>query len=420
MFTLGRKRPVPRPARAAGDGCIAVSDSTLGERIAFLGLTERDLGIVSGWRDVCCATTDRLVDEFYAHIATSRTPKSILERHSSVERQRPMLTRYVLTMFDGRIDDAYAAYRRRVGQVHDQIDLDSNWYVAMYEVIRRVLNEAVAAAGAAPEERRVFEAALSRLIQLDIAMVVTALTDSRRAKIEGMLDQSTRFVTEAGDVLGRMSQRDLTRRMEGTYEGHHERLKALMNGVIGDLRGALGEVAVSADGVAAASAKIGAAGQELAGVTSEQASQLREVATRVARLAEGAARNSEHAARARGLAEDASGTTAAGVAEMRRLADAVQQIHTSAATQADILRTIDEIAFQTNLLALNAAVEAARAGDAGAASPWWPRRCAPWRAAPPRRPGRRPTWCRTACGTRAAASSSRPSSSGGSARSTGA
>ncbi len=181
VLSFGKKRPAAS-ARAAARGSIGVTDPALRERISFLGLTERDLGVVAAWRDVCCAATDRLVDEFYAHIATSPTPKGILERHTSVERQRPMLTRYVLTMFDGVVDDAYAAYRTRVGQVHDQIDLDSNWYVAMYEVIRRVLNEAVAAAGASPDEARDFGAALARLVQLDLALAVTAPTGARSSR----------------------------------------------------------------------------------------------------------------------------------------------------------------------------------------------------------------------------------------------
>ena len=213
MFLLGKKRPAEgRPTR---DGTIAVTDPALRERIAFLGLTERDLGVIAAWRDACAAATDRLVDEFYAHILGARTPREILTRHSSVERQRPMLTRYVVTMFGGVVDDAYVAYRRRVGDVHDRIDLDSDWYVAMYEVIRRVLDETVAAAGATPEERRAFAAALGRLVQLDIALVLTALTDSRRARTDAMLDQSTRFAAEAVEVLGRLARRGLTARVSG-------------------------------------------------------------------------------------------------------------------------------------------------------------------------------------------------------------
>ena len=180
MALFGRKVVTERTYKK---GEIRVSDSEALDRIRFVGLTEDDLGVIATWEAECRRVSDHLVDEFYAHIFSNATTKGILSEHSSVDRQRPMLTRYVLTMFGGRVDDQYLEYRKQVGRVHDRIDLDSNWYVAMYEVIRRVVEEGVAEAGASDVELVRFTKAFSKLIQVDIALVITALTDSRRAQI---------------------------------------------------------------------------------------------------------------------------------------------------------------------------------------------------------------------------------------------
>jgi methyl-accepting chemotaxis protein len=76
-------------------------------------------------------------------------------------------------------------------------------------------------------------------------------------------------------------------------------------------------------------------------------------------------RTAEQSAEANRLMVETGNVVTAGSRTMTRVSAAINEVQQSAKTSAEIIRTIDEIAFQTNLLALNAAVEAARAGDAG-------------------------------------------------------
>lgn len=132
MPLLSLRPPRPAAPLDVTPGEIRVSDAAVRERIAFLGVTSQDLGVVRHWQATCMEACDAMVDAFYGKIMGQRDTRAIITEHTTVERQRPMITRYLKTMLNGAIDDDYLAYRRTVGQLHDRIDLDSNWFVAMY------------------------------------------------------------------------------------------------------------------------------------------------------------------------------------------------------------------------------------------------------------------------------------------------
>lgn len=361
-----------RNKRSSKHGEIVVSDPEVREKIYFQGLTEEDLSVIAAWEDACKGTIDHLITEFYDHILANPTTRAVIEKHTTVERQRPLVTRYVLTMFSGRIDDSYVEYRRRVGVVHDNVDLDSNWYVAMYEVIRRVLTDAVRASGATRYDIDRFKEALSRLIQVDIALVITAMTDSRRTKIEALKDEAqqrmheaTAFISDLGQVLERVATRDLMARMKGDDRGDYTKIKTALNTAVSNLDEGLAQVARSAEQVAAATSQISSGSQSLSQGASEQASTLEEISSSLQEMASTSQHNAANAQEARSLTDNARHSADQGTASMQRLSQAIDQIKAASDETAKIVKTIDEIAFQTNLLALNAAVEAARAGDAG-------------------------------------------------------
>jgi methyl-accepting chemotaxis protein len=75
--------------------------------------------------------------------------------------------------------------------------------------------------------------------------------------------------------------------------------------------------------------------------------------------------SADSASQADQLARSAASVAQRGGDVVSRVVSTMGEINTSSRKIADIIGTIDGIAFQTNILALNAAVEAARAGEQG-------------------------------------------------------
>ncbi|HZS49163.1 MAG TPA: methyl-accepting chemotaxis protein [Blastocatellia bacterium] len=343
-----------KPVRTVTPGTINVSNPELREKINYHGLTEKDLGVIKSWQPTCEKFVEPMIVEFYRHV--SGTPKTlgILNKYTTVEKQRPRITEYLRTMLNGRVDDEYISYRTTVAVAHDNINLDMNWYIAMYEIIKRFMYDAVKTAGASMDELEEFSGAFGRLVHLDMALCSTAASESR-AKL---FDEATR-------VFDRVAKQDLTARIQGNFKGEYAALKNSLNVALDQLSSVLQQVSIAAGEFTSAAYQINESSQSLATGSSQQAASVEEMSSGSQEMVSIARKNADNAREARRLTESANEWTTRGFESMQKLSDAIDKIKSSAKSTAKIVKTIDEIAFQTNLLALNAAVEAARAGDAG-------------------------------------------------------
>ncbi len=174
-----------------------------------------------------------------------------------------------------------------------------------------------------------------------------------------------RGLGETGEVLGALAHTDLTRRVDGNYEGAFLQLKTDTNAVAEKLSAIVGQLRDTSRGLKTATGEILSGANDLSERTTKQAATIEETSAAMERLAGTVIANAERATDASTAAAGVTRTAEEGGAVMLRATEAMERITASSGKISNIIGMIDDIAFQTNLLALNASVEAARAGDAG-------------------------------------------------------
>ena len=183
----------------------------------------------------------------------------------------------------------------------------------------------------------------------------------KKAFINDTIEQVRRNLRSVGDVvevMGAMSEGDLTRKVQGRYEGTFADMQAYVNAMVDKLSEVVGEVNNGAEALAGASEEVSATAQSLSQASSEQAAGVEETSASIEQMTASITQNTENAKVTDGMATKAASDSAEGGEAVRATVAAMKQI-------AQKIGIIDDIAYQTNLLALNAAIEAARAGEHG-------------------------------------------------------
>jgi methyl-accepting chemotaxis protein len=183
--------------------------------------------------------------------------------------------------------------------------------------------------------------------------------------INGLLETTQTALTATSEVLSRVSQGDLTQKIEAEYQGIFGQLKDDTNTTIERLREVVGRIKDATEAINIASQEIAAGNQDLSSRTEEQASSLEETSSAMEELNATVKQNAENAKQANELAKTSNAGVTKGSQVVKDVVVTMGDIQASSKKISDIIGVIDSIAFQTNILALNAAVEAARAGEQG-------------------------------------------------------
>jgi methyl-accepting chemotaxis protein len=174
-----------------------------------------------------------------------------------------------------------------------------------------------------------------------------------------------RFILNIDGHVQRLTSGDLS--VDVSVNGGVEASNALrsVQDLQVSLRGTLGSIRGGADSLAVAAQEIAQGNTDLSNRTEQTASSLQQAASSMTRLTGTVNQTADSARTANQLASSASEVAARGGNVVAQVVTTMEEINQRSKKIADIIGTIDGIAFQTNILALNAAVEAARAGEQG-------------------------------------------------------
>lgn len=177
--------------------------------------------------------------------------------------------------------------------------------------------------------------------------------------------QQARVVEELAKGLERLSQGDLTARIEADLGEGYRQLAEDFNTATESLAEVVSSIAESSGAISAVVTEIRSAAHDLSHRTEKSAATLEESSAALREMTDSVALTAAGAREADDIGRDAIGKAKSGEAVVTETISAMREIEESAARISGIVDMIEDIAFQTNLLALNAGVEAARAGAAG-------------------------------------------------------
>ena len=291
-------------------------------------------------------------------------------RIATTQISRPIqeLTGTMTRLADGDLDVAipYEGRKDEIGQMSHA--------VSVFRKNAIVIRDLSADEKAVQQMTQRFQADAAKLVESAVAGDFTArLPESyQREDLNRFAGLMNRLLTSVGSALDEvravsdsLAHGDLTRPMQGQFQGAFAHLQQNLNAALDHLRQSLGQVRNSTGDLTQYSYELRHASENLSRRTEQQAAALEETSAALEEITSAVKNSAQRAEQVTRTVTEATVSAKQSASVVRDAVEAMGRIESASNEITQIINVIDEIAFQTNLLALNAGVEAARAGEAG-------------------------------------------------------
>lgn len=186
-------------------------------------LSDEDLALVADIGTQLDPLLESIIDDFYHWVQDFPEYQAHFPTPESTSRVRTMQVAYWRDFFQGKVDDAYLAQRRKVGEVHATIALSIHSYLSSMNKMLSLFIERLSDSLNTQEHLR----ALNKLVRMDSALVISALSDKINETIRRQSESIFEMSTPITKIWDEILLLPLVGIMDSTRS--HSSMKAMLN-----------------------------------------------------------------------------------------------------------------------------------------------------------------------------------------------